>query len=134
VLVVAESNVSELKLASTFDVDLLVGVDQNIGDGGVLKHGLKGAESKDFIEYFVANLLLLERTEQGGLGVDKGDQGLADFAPDPLIVNCGKRFEIDLIEELAVKSELEFLILRLQLDFRLASILEQALLPTELGF
>ena len=42
------------------DVDLLVGVDQNVGDGGILQQRLERPQAKDFVQHFIADLLLFD--------------------------------------------------------------------------
>jgi hypothetical protein len=75
---------------------------------------LERTESKNFIQDFVADLLFFERAEQRRLGVDQLDHRLAHFAAHALVVDGGQRLQVDLVHQLAVQRELEFLILGLE--------------------
>ena len=112
--VVAERDTGQFEQAFALDVDLLVAVDQDVGDGRVLQQRLERAEAEDFVQNLVGDLLLLERAEQRRLVVDQRDHRLADFRADALIVDRRQRFEVDLVEQLAVKRELQLLVLGLE--------------------
>ncbi len=88
VLSVAEGDGGQFEQALALDVDLLVGVDQNVGDAGILQQRLERPEAEDFVQDFVADLLLFERAEQRRLGIDQRDQRLAHFAAHPLVVDA----------------------------------------------
>jgi len=79
-----------------------------------------------------ANLLLLDRAEQRRLAVEQTNQRLPDFAADSLIVNRSECFEVDLVDQLPVKRELEFLILRLERRFAPRRALQEPMLPAQL--
>jgi hypothetical protein len=104
-LIITKSYVSQLQQTSALDVDLFAAVDEDIGDGRIHKQRLKRSQTKDLVEYFVANLLFFDRTEQRGLTVDQRNQGLPNFAPNPLVVDHRQGFEVDLVKELAMQGE-----------------------------
>ena len=80
---------------------------------GILKKGLKRTETEYFVQNFIADLLLFERTEQGRLGIDKLNHRLAHFGANTLVVDGRQGFQVDLVHQLAMQRELELLIFRL---------------------
>ena len=128
-----KADVGQFEQAAPLHVDLLVGVDQNVGDGGILQQRLQRPQAEHFVQHFVADLLFFERAEQRRLGVDQRDHRLAHFAAHALVVDGGQRFQVDLVHQLAVQGELQLLIFGLQRSLGLAAVLEQALFPTDLG-
>ncbi len=133
VLAIAEIYGGQLQQALALDVNLPVGVDQNVGDGGILQQRLERAQAEHLVQHFIADLLFLERAEQRRLGIDERDERLADFAAHALVVDGGERLQVDLVHQLAVQGELQLLILRLERAFGLAAVFQQALLPADLG-
>ncbi len=69
------------------------------------------------------------RAQQRGLVVDQRDQRLAHLAAHALVVDGGQRLQVDLVQQLAVQRELEFLVLRLERRLRAAGVAQQPLLP-----
>ena len=102
--IVAKGDLREFQDTSSFDINLLRAVDQNVGDGRILEHRLQRPQSKDFVQGFIGDLLLFGRTQQGWFGIDQRHDRLANFASCALIIDRCKRFEVDLIDKLAVQS------------------------------
>ena len=50
----------QLELAAALDVDLLVAVDQNVGDGRVLQQRLERPQPEDLVEHFGDDLVALD--------------------------------------------------------------------------
>ena len=63
VRIIAKRDVGQLEQTFAFDINLLVCVDQNVGDGRVLQQRLERTKPEYFIEDLVADLLFFERTE-----------------------------------------------------------------------
>jgi hypothetical protein len=133
-MIVAERHVGQLEQTLALDVNLFVRVDQNVGDRGVLQQRFERSQAEHFVQHFIADLLLLKRAQQRGLGIDQRDQRLPDFAAHALVVDGRQRLQIDLVDQLAVQGELQFLVFGLESVLGLvAAALEQALLPAHLG-
>ena len=104
----------QFEQALALDVDLLVAVDQNVGDGRVLQQRLERAQAEDLVQNLFGDLLLFERAEQRRLVVDQRDDRLAHFGAHALVVDGRQRFEVDLVQQLAVKRELQLLVFGLE--------------------
>jgi hypothetical protein len=112
--VIPKTNIGQLEQAVAFYVDLLIAVDQNVGDGWVLQQRLERPQAKYLVEDLFGDLLAFERAKQRLFAVDEGDDGLPHLATNPLVVNGGERLEIDLLQQLAVQRELQLLVLGAQ--------------------
>ena len=100
---------------------------------GILQQRLERPQAEDFVQHFVADLLLFERAEQRRLGVDQLNHRLAHFGAHALVVDGRQRLQVDLVQQLAVERELQFLIFRLQAGLLAARVLEQPLFPGQLA-
>ena len=69
--------------AAPFDVDRLVGVDQDVADGRILQQRLERAEAEDFVEHFLGEAVALGGAERDALLADQ----LLDDAEELLL--CG---------------------------------------------
>ena len=62
--IILEPDVGELQLSEPLHVDLFVGVDQDIRNGGVLQKGLQGPEAQDLIQDLSKKPLLFDRIQR----------------------------------------------------------------------
>src|SRR5690606_31195335 len=63
VAVVFEGNGRQFQLAASLDVNLVVTVDQDVGDGRVVKQRFQRAETEYFVEHFANDLVALDGAE-----------------------------------------------------------------------
>ena len=108
---VLESDVRQVQFPIAFDIDLFVGIDQNVADAWVLQQRLQWTETEDLIENFGDDLISFDRAEQGLLGVDQLRQRRPHLVAQLLSFNRSQGVEVDLIQQLAVERELEILML-----------------------
>jgi hypothetical protein len=103
VLVVLEGQAGQFEFAGALDVNPVVAVDQNVGDGVVLEQRLERTKAEDFVEDFAGQALALGKAERNDLAVD----GVADedenFFAGAVAGGAAQLFEIETIEDLAVQ-------------------------------
>jgi len=107
-----ETNAGDLENSSTLHVHLAVAVNKDVGDCRVLQERLEWAEAEDFMQNFFADLLLFAGGKQRGLLLDNHQGRMLHFGADAIILDAGKRVQVDLVEQLAVQRELELLVFR----------------------
>ena len=78
------------ELAEPLYVDVLVRVDEDVGDGGVLEEGLDGAEARELVHDFVDEGVELQRVERQALA----QHVIGDHVVD-LLAQLGRRDLID---------------------------------------
>ena len=66
--------------AAALDVDVLVGVDQNIGNGGIGEQRLERAETENFVENFLRKALAFLQVHGRGFADDQSFENLRHFA------------------------------------------------------
>ena len=123
-------HVGQLQQALALHVDLLVPVDQDVGDGGILQQRLERPQAEDFVQHLVADLLLFERAEQRRLGSINEIERLAHFAAHALVVDGGQRLQVDLVQQLAVQRELQLLVFGFQRRLGFAAVLAAGAAPS----
>ena len=86
--------------------------DEDIRYGWVLQQRFERAQSEHFIEHFLDDPILLNQTKRRFLLFDQLRHGRADLNLDPFSGDGRDCFQIDFVEQLAVKGEFEFLVFR----------------------
>ena len=90
--------------------DLVVAIDQDVGDGRIFKKRLERAQAKDLIQNFPRQTLTLGEAEGNRLAV----HGIADqqehFFPRRLIRGAPQLFQIQAVQNLAVQVRLDLLV------------------------
>ncbi len=89
VLGIAEGDGGQFQQPFALDIDLLVGVDQNVGNAGILQKRFQRPQAENLVQYLVADLLLFERTEQRRFRIDQRYERLPHFAAHSLVVDGG---------------------------------------------
>src|SRR6266704_2222735 len=61
---ILENDAGKFEHSAPLDVNLAVGVYQNVGNGRILKERLEGPESKDFVQHLAADSLFFRAAER----------------------------------------------------------------------
>ena len=111
VRVVLEAQAGGLELARAFHVDLVVAVDQNVGDGGVLEQGLERAQAEDLIQNFARQAFALGEAERHGLAVDRVPDQQQNFFARGVAGGASQFLQVEAVEDLAMQVGLDLLVL-----------------------
>ena len=103
VLVVFEGEAGEFEFSGALDVNPVVAVDENVGDGVVLEQRLERTEAEDFVEDFAREAFAFGEAERDDFIVD----GVADedenFFAGGIAVGAAEFFEIEAVEDFAMQ-------------------------------
>ena len=127
-----ETDRGQFEQTPALHVHLLVPVNENVGDGRVLQQRLERTQAENLVQDLLADLLALKRAQQRLLAVHERDDRLPHFRADALVVDCGQRLQVDLVQQFAVKRELQFLVFRPKRVLVPPRIAEQPLVPGQL--
>ena len=115
VLVVLEDRVALFEPAFALDVDPVVTVDEDVGDGRVAQEGLERPEAEQLVEDVGDERLALEEAERRRVGLlfehahdQPADLGLRVFA-----VHSRQALEVEPVEQVLVDLALDLLVLRM---------------------
>src|SRR5579864_2035274 len=103
-------NVGEFKDAAALNVHLAMSVYQNVSNRLVLEKRFQRAKAKNLLQHLSANTLFF-RGAPGEVGY--GDQIIDDvlhLGPRVDVLERGKPFQVDLVQQLAVQSCLQLLV------------------------
>ena len=109
VLIVLELDLGGVELAALFDVNLVVSVDQDIGDLIVPQKRLERPESEQLVFDFFYKMSLVGVGEQPSLVVENGGDRLGDFLRGEHRLEAFKPRNVEHLEQTIVDSELELL-------------------------
>ncbi len=112
VLVVLERRRQPLELAAALDVDLLVGVDQDVADRRVAQQRLERPEAEDLVDDVAEDHLALGHAERHALFGDQVEQQRADLRLGARPLGRRERLEVQAVEQLAVDVGLQLEVLR----------------------
>ena len=100
-----------LQHAAALHVDLVGGVDQDVGDGVVLEQRLERAQAEDLVEDFLGDAVALHGTERNALfGDDLLNEGKKLELAGAGFLSLAEFLEVETIDKLRVDSGLEFLL------------------------
>jgi hypothetical protein len=103
---VLEAHPARLEHAAALHIDVLVTIDQNVADGGILEHGLERTQPGHFVQDFgneIVELLLIERET---LDQNVLSDELLYVGPDLFLGQAFKRLQVDFLDQPAVKPDL----------------------------
>ena len=109
--IVLETQTGGLELARPFHINLVVAVDQNIGDGGVLEQGFQRAQAEDFIQNLARKTLPLGETEGHGLAVHRVPDEQQNFFARRVAGGAPQFLQVEAVQDLAVQIGLDLLVL-----------------------
>ncbi len=106
VRLVLEAHGHRFELAEPLHVNVLVRVDEDVGDGGVLEEGLDGAEARELVHHLVDEGVELQRVERQALA----EHVIGNHVVD-LLAQLGRRYlvdqgQVELVDELAMQADL----------------------------
>ncbi len=107
-ILVLEADRRLLELAEALDIDLLVAVDQYVGDRIVLEQRLDRAEAEHLVQHVVDQLLALRMVEGVALLVELLEDDVADLLLDLSSRHFLERRQVDEAEQPLVKLDLQF--------------------------
>jgi hypothetical protein len=107
VAVVFEADGAEGEFAVAFDVDLVIAVDEDIGDGGFLEERLERTEAEDFIEDLFDHLVGFGGGHGNAFVFEEAFDDAADFGADAILGQGGDFFEVEDADELFMDFGLE---------------------------
>ena len=84
---VVEADVGQLQQSLALHVDLMVAVDQNVGDGRVLQQRLERTQAEDLVQHLMADMLLLGRGQQVGLLLHHRQHRLPHFGANAVVID-----------------------------------------------
>ena len=99
------------KLAGPFHVDLVVAINQDVGNGRVFEQRLERAEAKDFIQNFTGQAFALSETQRDGFAVHGVPDQQQNFFASSVAGSASQFLQIEAIEDLAMKIGLNLLVL-----------------------
>ena len=102
VLVVLERRRQPLELALALDVDVLVGVDQDVADRRVAQQRLERPETEDFVDDVGEERLALGHAERHALFGDQLEQQRPDFRFRSRAIRRRQRLEVQPVEQFPV--------------------------------
>lgn len=97
--VIVKSHIGELELAASLHINVLGGVDQNIGDGRVGQQRLERSESEHFVAYVPHQLAPLDLVDGDALLVDDHLDQARKFLLDLLARQALQLFQLDPIDD-----------------------------------
>ena len=97
--VVPEAHRGFFQLAAPLEVDLVIAVDQDIGDAGVVHEGLQRPQTQDFEFQLLDQAEALLLVEGGFFLVEQGGQGLADCLGDLVILQLVHVVQVQAFQE-----------------------------------
>ena len=103
---------SSIELAAALDVDVLVGVDQDVADRRVAQQRLERAEAEDFVDDVAENRVALAHAERHALFGDQVEEQRADIGFGARPLGRCQRLEVQPVEQLPVDVGLELDVLR----------------------
>ena len=112
VLVVLERRRQPFELAAALDVDVLVGVDQDVADRRVAQQRLERPEAEDLVDDVGEDRLALGHAERHALFGDQVEEQRADFRLGARALGRGERLEVQPVEQLPVDVGLQLEVLR----------------------
>ena len=98
--------------AGAFDVDVLVGVDEDVVDRRVAQQRLERPEAEDLVEDVAEDLLAFGDADRRVLLGHQLEDERADFAFGALPIHRGQRLEVQPVEQLAMDVALQLDVLR----------------------
>ena len=110
VLVVFERQASQFQLARALNVNPVIAVDQNVGDGVVFEQRLERAEAENFVEDFARQPLALGKAERNDLAVDRIPDEDKNFFTRCISSAAAQFFQIKTVENLAMQVRLYLLV------------------------
>ena len=114
VAVVLEDDVGLLELAVALDVDLVVAVDQDVGDRRIAQQRLERPEAEQLVEDVRDQRLALEQAERrrGALALDHPDDQAPDLRLGLLALHPREPVEVQPVQQLLVDAALQLLVVR----------------------
>ena len=109
--VVFEAQAGGLELAGPFHVDLVVAVDQNVGDGRILEQRLQRAQAEDLVQNFAGQALAFGEAERHGLAVDRVPDQQQNFFARRVAGSAAQFLQVEAVEDLAMQVGLDLLVL-----------------------
>ena len=110
VRIVLEPDVGFFQHSRPLDIHLVVSVDQNVIDGGVLQQRLQGTQSEDFIQYFQSKALAFPAAHRG---LQVCDQLLDDgqgLCPGALVPHHRYSLQVHFVQKVAMDGGFQLLI------------------------
>ena len=109
--IVFEAEAGGLEFSSAFYVNLVVAVDQDVGDGRILEQWLQRTQAENLVQNFARQTLAFGEAERNRLAVDRvADQQQNFFASRG--ARCAAQFfQVQPVENLAMKIGFDLLVL-----------------------
>ncbi len=109
--VVLEAQAGGLELAGAFHINLVVAVDQDIGDGRVFEQRFQRTQAEDFIENFAGQALPFGEAKRDSLTVHRVAYQQQNFFASRGAGGASQFFQVQTVENLAVKVGFDLLVL-----------------------
>ena len=113
--IVLKDHVGFFQAAVPFEVDLVVTIDQDVGDLGVGEERFERPEAENFVEHVDDQRVALEQAQRDvlALPIEKIADETADLGLSIFALHSGQALEIQATEQFLVDAPLEGLILRI---------------------
>jgi hypothetical protein len=108
--VVAEGDVGQFQLAAPLDVDLAVGVDQDVGHAGIGQQRLQRAEAEHLVLDVARQVLALGVVDDHRVFFQQFLDQVAQLDADLLRRQALQAFEVDAVQQRGVQALLELLV------------------------
>ena len=109
--VVFEAETRRFELAGTFHVDLVVTVDQDVGDGRIFEQWFQRTQAEDFVENFARQTFAFGEAERNGFAVDRVAYQQQNFFASGVAGGAAQFFQVETVEDLAMKIGFDLLVL-----------------------